>query len=376
MTAKFLRPTRRVAITLGAMLAAVALIAGAQTDGARAQVPAPPITGEVPTEGVALLVAQIDVTPQEAGDWLRVNGCDVTVLAVASGGHWVLMSPAAPNFTHAPFEAATQGGVIVAGRGFVAFCAPRESGFVLEAATGAGTGGFATQIDARVATHADFDRLVLEFDEDVIPAYEIAYATAPQFTCGAGTPVAVEGGATLVVRLSGARVNNDAGELAIPTRTIDAGLSRIREVREICAFEGQVTWLVGLDEASDYRLTLMQTPARVVLDLPHADCENCVPLGATGLAGAALAGPQCPVVQAEEDCPDRLADAAFTVTSRTSSMVSFNTGSDGNYLLPLPPGDYQIVRSDPGLPSAAPRNVTVPAAGYVWEELSLDTGIR
>ncbi|MDA0815861.1 MAG: hypothetical protein O2924_04765 [Chloroflexi bacterium] len=268
---------RWIAITL-AVLTAVALIAVAPTGGARAQVvPTPPISGEVPTEGVALLVAQVDVTAQEAENWLRINGCDVTVLAVASGGSWVLMAPAAPDFTHAPSEAATQGGVIVAGRAFVAFCAPREPGFGLQTATGAGTGGFATQNDARVAAHADFDRLVLEFDEDVIPAYEIAYTTAPQFTCGAGTPVAVEGGATLVVRLTGARLHTDAGELALPARTIDAGLSRIREVREICGFEGQVTWLVGLDQASDYRLTLMQAPARIVLDLPHADCDNCVP---------------------------------------------------------------------------------------------------
>ncbi|MQC17195.1 MAG: hypothetical protein DWG82_03030 [Chloroflexi bacterium] len=82
------------------------------------------------------------------------------------------------------------------------------------------------------------------------------------------------------------------------------------------------------------------------------------------------------MVQEGENCPDRLIDAAFTVTSGASSVASFNTGSDGNYLVPLPPGDYQIVRSDSGLPSAAPRNVTVPATGYVWVELSLDTGIR
>ncbi|MEX2032169.1 MAG: hypothetical protein WEA81_04825, partial [Dehalococcoidia bacterium] len=175
-----------------------------------------PIAGSVPTQGVALLVTVSAVTPSALVDAHDGRGCVATSLAVTRDGAWRTFVPGAPEFVNEQFVSTLSAGMLAANTPFAVRCsgdpATAGTGFLLQSAQGLGTGGFATQTDVRVGKHEAYDRIVFEFAEDVIPAYDIEYVTEPQFTCGQGSPVSVEGTVTLRVRLSGARINDDAGE--------------------------------------------------------------------------------------------------------------------------------------------------------------------
>jgi hypothetical protein len=365
------------------LIAVVIIIAGALAiqSPVGAQQLDDPIEGSVPTQGVALLVTRSAVTPSALVDALDGRGCVATSLAVTMDGAWRTYVPGAPEFVNGQFVSTLSAGMLAANTPFAVRCsgdpATAGTGFLLQAAHGLGTGGFATQTDVRVGKHEAYDRIVLEFAEDVIPAYDIEYVTEPQYTCGQGSPVSVEGTVTLRVRLSGARINDDAGEMTIPSRSLMPGLPGIREAREICAFEGEVTWLVGLDVDREFRLFLLQEPGRIVIDIAHTDCADCAtPGGSGGMAGVVFAGPMCPVEQAGVNCPDRLADVTFEVQTPTSTVASVDTGADGQYLVPLDAGDYQVVFPAGGPPSGVTQDVSVPAAAWEWVELRVDTGIR
>ncbi|MEX2031296.1 MAG: hypothetical protein WEA81_00365, partial [Dehalococcoidia bacterium] len=122
---------------------------------------------------------------------------------------------------------------------------------------------------------------------------------------------------------------------------------------------------------------LMQEPGRIVIDIAHTDCAGCAtPGGSGGMAGVVFAGPMCPVVQEGTNCPDGLADVSFEVQTPTNTVASVDTGADGQYLVPLDAGDYQVVFPPGGLPSGVTQDVSVAAAAWVWVELRVDTGIR
>jgi len=368
---------RLTRVRLSSLLVPLLLFAALSTS-VGAQSPDDLIVGDVPSEGVALLVTREAATPGELVSALATRGCVTTTIAVTEGGEWVTFVPTAPDFVNAGFEGALDGGVLPAGHPFAVRCADRgAAGFVLDEAHGLGSGGFAMQTDVRAASHPGYDRIVFEFDEDVIPVYDIEYVTETQYTCGQGAPVALEGGAVLRVRFTNARINDDAGNLTIPSRTLDAGLPQLDEAREICAFEGQVTWLLAVDAERPFRLLVMQDPGRIAIDFPHADCEECAaPGGRGGLAGVVFAGPQCPVVQEGENCPDRLADIAFEVDRAGQTVANVDPGADGQFQVSLDAGAHRINFPTDGFPFGGTTDVTVPTGGFLWIELRVDTGIR
>ena len=339
-----------------------------------------PIEGNVPTQGVAILLTRSAVSPLALADALDVRGCVATSLAITVDGTWRTYVPGAPTFVNGRFLSALPTGSLAAGAPFAVRCSGDPStagtGFLLRSAHGLGTGGFATQTDVRVGRHDDYDRIVFEFAENVIPAYDIEYVTGPQYTCGQGSEVSVAGAVTLRVRLTGARIHDDSGTLSIPSRELTPGLPSLVEAREICGFEGQVTWLVGLAADSNLRLFLLQEPGRIVIDVPHADCTGCAASDASGVAGIVLAGPSCPVVQADVNCPDRLTAATFELRTPTETVASVDTGMGGRYAVPLGAGEYQVAFPAGGLPSGITRDVAIAANEWVWVELRMDTGIR
>jgi hypothetical protein len=350
-----------------ALLAAIVLAprpAGAQQ---------PPVVGDVPSEGVAFLVVGVDATPTNLAVSLADLGCAATTIGVTQAGTWSLYVPGAPEFVNAAFP-----GSLVAGTPFAVRCTPSAAAlaFDLLEATGTGSGGpppagLAMLVDARTGGHTGFDRFVVEFAEGVIPGYDIRYVTTPQFTCGAGFEVTPPGNAWLSVKLEPARINDDLGQLSIPSRTLDPNLPALIAAEEICGFEGQVIWLLGLDEQQPFQLTLLADPARLVIDIPHA-----APAAASGASGIALAGPQCPVEIQGQPCPDEPVDVTLAFSQGTTTVATVQTASDGAFSVDLPAGTYNVTTTGPQLPSLGPTQVTVPSGAHAWLELHLDTGIR
>jgi hypothetical protein len=103
--------------------------------------------------------------------------------------------------------------------------------------------------------------------------------------------------------------------------------------------------------------------------------------GPSGIVGAAVAGPTCPVVtQDDPDCADRpVAGATILVLDAAGTEVArVATAEDGSFEVALPPGDYTIEPQpvEGYMGTAGAMAVTVVADGATVVQLAYDTGIR
>ena len=120
--------------------------------------------------------------------------------------------------------------------------------------------------DVRTGDQQTFDRVVFEMEGPKLPEYDVKYVPRPVH-CGSGLPVQVDGRAFLQVRLSPARAHTEAGAPTVATLQRKVRLPVIREVRESCDFEAEVTWVVGLSARKEYHVLELEEPARLVIDI-------------------------------------------------------------------------------------------------------------
>lgn len=133
------------------------------------------------------------------------------------------------------------------------------------------TGSAVTHLTAvRVARHEGYDRVVFSFDGDV-PGYEIGYVEPPILADGSGEPVAVRGGAYLRARFEPASGVDLSGpeyrEVYVGPTTVTGDTSVVIEVVRTGDFEAVLTWVAGISERQDFRVTTLTSPARVVIDV-------------------------------------------------------------------------------------------------------------
>ena len=134
--------------------------------------------------------------------------------------------------------------------------------------------GSETALLERVAIgrHEGYDRVVFQFS-NAVPGYRVEYVEPPLHEDGSGNVIEVGGSAFVVVRMepaSGFDLSVPEGELVYkgPRRLSgpDAGTSVIREVVRTGDFEAVLTWAVGLSDRVDFRVTRLESPARLVVD--------------------------------------------------------------------------------------------------------------
>jgi hypothetical protein len=123
--------------------------------------------------------------------------------------------------------------------------------------------------DVRTASQEGFDRIVFEFEGSAVPGYRVEYIDSPAVQCGSGEPVKVAGAALLQVRLSPAQAHTEAGEPTVRERERRPGLPVIQEIKSVCDFEADVTWVLGLAARSRFRVQELAGPARLVIDIEH-----------------------------------------------------------------------------------------------------------
>jgi hypothetical protein len=90
------------------------------------------------------------------------------------------------------------------------------------------------------------------------PGISVSYQEPPFFEDGSGQPVSVAGRAFLVVRFEPATTFDFvAGEVTYdgPQQIVPTGTAHVREARMTGAFEGVVSWLIGLDAARPFTVT-------------------------------------------------------------------------------------------------------------------------
>lgn len=128
--------------------------------------------------------------------------------------------------------------------------------------------GHATLVDVRVARQPGFERIVFEFDSGV-PQHAVQYEQN-LMQCGSGDPVTVAGGATLVARFRSTVAHRFEGErpvVTVPARDMSPGLPQVRQLKQICDFEGEVEWAIGVAEQRPFTLSTQSAPPRIVIDV-------------------------------------------------------------------------------------------------------------
>jgi len=128
------------------------------------------------------------------------------------------------------------------------------------------------QVETGTGVSPGYDRVVFEFTGggDSVPGYRVEYTTKPVQRCGSGDPVTVAGTGRLIVRFEPAQAHDEHASLVPAERHRMPGLPAVRELTLICDFEGQVAWVLGVAAPSEYRVSELTGPARLVLDVRHA----------------------------------------------------------------------------------------------------------
>lgn len=121
----------------------------------------------------------------------------------------------------------------------------------------------------RAARNEGFDRVVFEFDGPAVPGYTVEAVSRPTHACGSGNEVEIGGQALLRVALVPAQAHDDNGQPTVVERERKPGLPVLREMKLTCDFEADVTWVLGLERASPFRVQELSAPARLVVDLRH-----------------------------------------------------------------------------------------------------------
>jgi len=100
----------------------------------------------------------------------------------------------------------------------------------------------------------------------------------------------------------------------------------------------------------------------------------------SGIAGKVLVGPMCPVMIEGQECPDQPYQATLTVTNTEGrEIVQFQTDEQGNFNIPLAPGEYILhpeTPPDKPLPFADDQRFIVNPGEFTRLIVQYDSGIR
>lgn len=122
----------------------------------------------------------------------------------------------------------------------------------------------------RAARHEGYDRIVFEF-ANALPGYDVRYVQAPIHQDGSGNVVPVGGAYFLRVRMENALdadlTKPSAPETYTGPKRFDPGTPEIAELVRAGGFEAVLTWVAGLRDRVDFRVTTLRSPPRVVVDV-------------------------------------------------------------------------------------------------------------
>jgi hypothetical protein len=123
--------------------------------------------------------------------------------------------------------------------------------------------------NVRAARHEGFDRVVFEFS-NALPGYDIRYVRRPVRQDGSGKVVRIAGAHVVRILMENAADADLSQPSAPPTytgpRRFRPGTPEVVELARAGGFEGVLTWVAGLRDRVDFRVTTLTAPARLVVD--------------------------------------------------------------------------------------------------------------
>ena len=124
-------------------------------------------------------------------------------------------------------------------------------------------------VAVRTARHPDFDRFVLEFTGP-IPGHRVEYV--PELAQdGSGEPIALPGRAIVRIIVQPAVRPAESGGLTAPAVK---DFAMFRRIVDAGAFEGVLTWGIGVAEHTGVRVVELDRPSRIAIDVQHAEPGN------------------------------------------------------------------------------------------------------
>ena len=120
--------------------------------------------------------------------------------------------------------------------------------------------------DVRVGVNQGFDRMVLEFAGSEVPGYRVEYVDGPA-QCASGEPVGVAGDGALAITLRGTQAHDDRGQVTVSPRERRLQMPLVKEYEFTCDFEGEVQVVLGVASPNRYRVTELQNPTRLIVDV-------------------------------------------------------------------------------------------------------------
>src|SRR5262245_17242642 len=122
----------------------------------------------------------------------------------------------------------------------------------------------------RAASHDGYDRVVFEFSNHA-PGFDVRYVERPIQADGSGDEVSVAGGPVLRVRMEPALDADLTQESAPPTylgpNRLTPDTEAVQELVRVGGFEAVLTWAVGVDQKRPFKVTQLDGPPRLVLDI-------------------------------------------------------------------------------------------------------------
>jgi hypothetical protein len=124
----------------------------------------------------------------------------------------------------------------------------------------------------RVGSHPGFDRVVFVFRR-ALPGYDVGYVRRPVRADGSGRVVPVPGRAVAGIRMENA-LDADLSQESAPLtytgpRRLAPRLPALVALARTGGFEGVLTWVAGVRERSGFRVTVLRSPPRLVVDFEH-----------------------------------------------------------------------------------------------------------
>lgn len=120
--------------------------------------------------------------------------------------------------------------------------------------------------DLRVGVNAGFDRVVLEFLGGSVPGYRVEYVDRVHH-CGSGEPLRVAGDGWLAITLRGTEAHDERGQSTVSPRERRLQMPIVKEYEFSCDFEGEVQVVLGVSSPNRYRVTELQNPTRLIVDV-------------------------------------------------------------------------------------------------------------
>jgi hypothetical protein len=108
--------------------------------------------------------------------------------------------------------------------------------------------------------------VVLEFLGSSVPGYRVEYVEDAQH-CGSGEGIRAAGSGMLAITLRGTQAHDERGQATVSPRERRLQMPVIKEYEFSCDFEGVTQVVLGVAAANRYRVTELQNPTRLIVDV-------------------------------------------------------------------------------------------------------------